>query len=147
MNLAILLLIEQNKNIYNIYYRLNIETLNKYMVIIHRLIYISRENLFEYFLIRLEKKFTRTQFIKILLDIKYNFHLDFDIQIYLKSKILNYLTVNNLHDSLFKTELKWDLDEKKDFYKRHSEIYIIDFYYQSNNFLKSIYYTIKLLKR
>lgn len=147
VNLAILLLIEQNKKIYNIYYRLNIETLNKYMGIIHRLFYISRDILFEYFLIRLEKKFTRTELIKILLDIKYNFYFDFDIKIYLESQILNYLTVNNLHHSLFKTELTWDLDEKKKFYKRHFEIDIIDFYYQSNNIFKSIYYTIKLLKR
>lgn len=113
VNLAILFLIEQNKNIYNIYYRLDIETLNKYMDVINRLIYISRENLFEYFLIRLEKKFTRTEFIKIILDIQYNFHFDYDIKVYLKSEILNYLNVNNLHHSLFKTELNWNLDEKK----------------------------------
>lgn len=117
------------------------------MDVINRLIYISRENLFEYFLIRLEKKFTRTEFIKILLDIQYNFHFDYDIKVYLKSEILNYLNVNNLHHSLFKTELNWNLDEKKKFDKLHSKIDIIDFYYQSNNIFKSIYYTIKLLKR
>lgn len=147
VNLAILLMIEQNKNIYNIYYRLDIETLNKYMDMIHRLIYIRGEKFLEYFLIRLEKKFTRTEFIKILLDIQHNFHFDYDVKSYLKYKILNYLTVNNLHNSLFKTELKWNLDEKKKFYKLHSKMDIFDFYYQSNNIFKSIYYTIKLLKR
>lgn len=147
VNLTVLLQIKRNKNIYDIYEKLDIETLNRYIKIIHRLIYLNKENLFTYFIVRLEKNFTRTEFIKILLDIQYNFHFDFDIKIYLESKILNYLTVNNLHHSLFKTELNWDLDEKKNFYKLHFDIDIIRFYSHSNNFLKSIYYKIKLLKR
>lgn len=146
VNLTVLLNIERNKNIYDIYEQSNIETLNKYIKIIHRLIYLNKENLFIYFIVRLEKKFTRTEFIKILLDIQYNFHFDYHIKSYLKSRILNYLTVNNLHNSLFKTELKWNKIEKNKIYKL-SFIDIFDFYYQYNNILKSIYYTIRLLKR